>query len=185
LNNLIYEDDPWPYMRLPYWERKRTYYTKIAWSRTLPLRMHIVPVMLTLFFAGLLLALAFTLALTQPFQVALFLSIFGATTFIAIAVGIALTPTKFQIFSDKIRIVLGYILHLDIPFINIENITPATWQDTWGLNFSFVNSFSSDDILRITRKHGVKVYITPWDRKLFLENLNKAFHNWNSGGRSK
>jgi hypothetical protein len=38
------------------------------------------------------------------------------------AIGLALCPTKYQIFNDRIRIVLGYILHFDIPFNNRENI---------------------------------------------------------------
>lgn len=90
----------------------------------------------------------------------------------------ALYPTKYQIFNEKIRIVLGYVLHFDIPFSNIENVTAATWQDLCGLNLNFINSYSSDDILQITRKHGAKIHITPGDRDQFLENLNKAVYDW-------
>jgi hypothetical protein len=90
----------------------------------------------------------------------------------------ALNPTKYQIFNDKIRIVLGYVLHFDTPFSNIENFASATFQDLWGLNLNFINSYGSDDILRITRKHGAKIHITPNDRELFLENLNKALTDW-------
>jgi len=131
--------------------------------------MHILPVTFTILIAGVLLAL---------YQEALFLSILGVTVFLAAAVGLALCPTKYQVFNEKIRIVLGYILHFDIPFSNIENVTAATFGDLWGLNLNFINSYSSDDILQISRKRGVKIHITPWKRKLFLENLDKALNDW-------
>ena len=130
------------------------------------------PVMLTIFLLGLF------IALTQVEHYGVLLSILGITTFLVIAIEIALMPTKYKIYNDRIRIILGYVLHFDIPFNNIENITSGTFQDLWGPHLNFSNSFSSDDILRITRKRGAKVHITPWDRKLFLEHLNKAMTEW-------
>ena len=185
MDNLVYEDNPWAWQRLqywegkrsPYWERKRAYWTRPLWTRITPWRLHILPVTLTIFFAGLL------LAFTQFHQEAIFFSILGVTLFLTAAVGLALCPTKYQIFNEKIRIILGWVLHLDIPFSNIENFTAATWNDLWGLNLNFVNSYSGDDILQIARKRGVKIHITPWDRKLFLENLNKALADWRRGSK--
>ena len=136
-----------------------------------------LPVNLVIFIAGLL------LACTQFHQEAVFFSIIGATLFLMLAINVALLPTKYQIFNDRIRIVLGWVLHFDIPFDNIENATSVTWQDLWGLNLNFINSYSSDDILQITRKRGAKIHITPRDRKLFLENLDKAMAEWRRGSK--
>ena len=131
-----------------------------------------LPVIFVILIAG------FSLAFTQIAQEALFFSIIGVTLFLGAAVAFALNPTKYQIFNDRVRVVLGYVLHFDVPFINVENASPATWQDLWGINLNFINSYSSDDILRIIRKHGAKIHITPWDRDLFLEHLSKALTEW-------
>jgi hypothetical protein len=168
----VYEDNPWAYLRLPYRERftataRRSRY--MGWRMR---NMHILPIMLIILFAGL------ELAETQFHQEAVYWSILGVTLFLMVAIGFALSPTKYQIFNEKIRIVLGYILHFDIPFSNIENVTAATFGDLWGLNLNFINSYSSDDILQIARKRGAKIHITPWNRKLFLENLDKALNDW-------
>jgi len=176
LDNLVYEDDPWAYLSLPYREMLRVYVTRTAWTRVLPWSMHLMPAILTIFIAGLL--LAFILSFTQSFQIAIFWVIVGPTLFLMDIVAFTLYPTKYQVFHDKIRIVISWLFHFDIPFNNIDNFSAATWNDTWGLNFGFINSFSSDDILRITRKRGAKIYITPWDRKLFLEHLNRAMQDW-------
>lgn len=170
MDNLIYEDNPWTYWRLPFLERQRIYKTSAAWTRGLPWSVHSTPVVFIIVFTGML--VAFTLPSTMS------LGIFVATVFL---VGIAVTainPTKYQIFNDKIRIVLGFVLHFDIPFSSVENLSAATFQDLLGLNLNFINSYGSDDILRITRKRGAKIYITPNDRNLFLEHLNKALTDW-------
>ena len=134
--------------------------------------MHMQPVVLPILIAG------FSLALTQIRQETVFFSVIGATLFITAVVVLALCPTKYQIFNDRIRIVIGWIFHFDIPFHKIENATAARFGDLWGLSLNFINSYSSDDILQITRKRGAKIHITPWDRKLFLEHLNKALNDW-------
>lgn len=133
--------------------------------------MHIFPVLLTMI-------VGFLLALTQIRQEAVFFSIIGATLFFGLAISLTSWPSKYQVFNDRIRIVLGYLWHFDVPFSNIENAPVATSKDLWGLNLNFINSYSSDDILQIIRKHGAKIHITPRDRDLFLEHLNKALTDW-------
>jgi hypothetical protein len=169
LDKLIYQDNPWYYnSSLPYWERHPAYLLRWwAWG------WQISPIILTFFLLGLFIALP---QVEKHYIVSL--GILGITTFLVIAIGIALMPTKYQIFDDRIRIILGYIFHFDIPFSNIADIEVATFEDLWGVHLNFSNSFSSDDILEITRKHRAKVYITPFDRPLFLENLNKAIYDW-------
>jgi hypothetical protein len=131
-----------------------------------------LPVTLVILVAGLFLSSA------QSTKEAVFFSIIGATLFLVIAIPLALFPTKYQIFDDRIRIVLGWVFHFDIHFSHIENFTAATWQDTFGLKLNFVIRYSNDNILQIIRKHGAKIYISPSNRTLFLENLNKAVYDW-------
>ncbi|MCJ7514560.1 MAG: hypothetical protein MUO89_01120, partial [Dehalococcoidia bacterium] len=59
----------------------------------------------------------------------------------------------------------------------------AKWKDLWGLNLNLISAYSSDDILQITRKHGVKVNMNPTNRTLFLENLNKSLDEWRQGSK--
>jgi hypothetical protein len=130
------------------------------------------PVNLLIFIAGMY------LAYTKFDQEAVSFSIIGVTLFLMFAIMVALLPTKYQIFNDRIRIILGWILHFDIPFHNIEYATGATWLDTWGLNLNFVFCYSSDNALKIFRKRGVKICICPINGKLFLENLKKSLTEW-------
>jgi hypothetical protein len=115
-------------------------------------------------------------AFTQISQEAILFIIIGA----ALSFMVAIMPTKYQIFSERIRIVHGWLFHFDIPFQNIENVTPAKWKDLWGLNLNFISGYSSYNILRIIRKRGPKIHITPGDRDLFLEHLNKALIDYGS-----
>lgn len=172
MDNLVYEDDPWAYWRLPYRELARESFTRAGWTRGVPWSMSILPIMLVIFIVGLI------LAATQIEQEAIFFSIIGVTLFLMLITYNALRPTKYQIFNDRIRIVLGWVIHINIPFSNIEKITAATRNDLGVLNLNFINSYSGDAILQITRKRGAKINITPWNRKLFMENLNKAMDEW-------
>lgn len=160
---LFYEDDPWAYLRPPYRERVRG-----QWSRDTVWALQITPLVMIIAAAGI------SLLLTQVDHEVGFISILGAMLFLMIGVLGVTYPTKYQIFNDRIRIVLGYILHFDIRFSNIDKVTVPAFGDLWGLNLNFINSYSYDDMLQIARKRGVKVHITPWNRKLFLEHLYKA-----------
>ncbi len=165
MDNLIYEDKaPWFLFSStrPWYER--------YWSSEL-YQWRMVPIILLIFYAGLKLAMQFK-------QDVIIFSILGITGFLMIAVTLALLPTKYQIFNDKIRIILGFILHFDIPFSNIADSGQATFGESLGIKLNFTNVAYNDCILRITRKRGVKVYISPWNRNLFVENLNKAIDEW-------
>jgi hypothetical protein len=175
VDNLIYEDNPWPYMGVLVWNLGWERYKKV-WLRDWAARWQAFFVTIIIFIAGM--SLAFILDLTQDFSEARFFIILGITLFLMFMTIFAVMPTKYQIFNDRMRIILGWVFHFDIPFNNIENVTSATFGDLWGPNLNFINSYSSNDILRIARKHGAKVHITPWNRTPFLENLNKAITEW-------
>jgi hypothetical protein len=133
--------------------------------------LRMLPANLAILFVGISLAVQFE-------RCAVIFSILGATFLLMLVINVALLPTKYQIFSDRMRIVLGWILHFDISFSNIEDTIAGMDEDLWGVNFDLANSYSSDDILQINRKRGVKIYISPSNRKLFLEHLNKALTDW-------
>jgi hypothetical protein len=163
---LIYEDDPW--QNPPQLSRYREQ------RNALPF-LYIIQILIA---PIIVLALA---VITGGNKVLVFSIFFVVIVLPAIIYALALTPTKYQIFIDRISIVRYlFVPDFDIPFSNIESVTETTWVRTWGLNLNFINSTNSSDILRITRKRGAKVHITPFDRPLFLENLNKAMADWKS-----
>ena len=164
MDYLIYEDDPWVLKGSTYWERKQS-----ELNRGTGRLGAMTPYLIVIFIVGLIVGF---------FLIEQFLIVIIVTLFFMAVIGVALMPTKYQIFNDRIRIILGYILHFDIPFRNVGNATAATSKDLGVLNLNFINSYSNDNVLQITRKHGVKINITPGNRTLFLENLNKSLADW-------
>lgn len=97
------------------------------------------------------------------------LTVLMATTYWAIF------PRKYLILDSKIRIVLGGQFSFNIPFDNLETAR-APEGVSFGINFA--TAFLSKHAVEIVRKKGLNVNITPSDRELFLENLNKALNDW-------
>jgi hypothetical protein len=87
----------------------------------------------------------------------------------------AVFPRKYQILENRIRIVLGGPFHLDIPLDSVET---AREPKGASLGINFATCFSSKNAVEIIKKRGMRVNITPSDRDLFLENLNKALYDW-------
>ena len=98
-----------------------------------------------------------------------------ALTLLMAAVYWAIFPRKYLILESKIRIVLGGQFSFNIPFDNIETAREPEGA-TFGINFA--SCFSGKNTVEIIRKKGLNVNITPGDRELFLENLNKALNDW-------
>jgi len=101
-------------------------------------------------------------------------SMFAATILMA-AVYWAIFPRKYLILDSKFKIVLGGPFSFNIPFSNLETAT-APEGATFGINFA--TCFSNERTVQIIRKKGWYVNITPSDRALFLDNLNKALNDW-------
>jgi hypothetical protein len=87
----------------------------------------------------------------------------------------AVFPRKYQILDSKIRIVLGGQFSFNVPFDNLET---AGKPEGVSLGINFATTFLSQHVVEIKRKKGMKVNITPNDRDLFIENLNKALADW-------
>ncbi len=90
----------------------------------------------------------------------------------------AIFPRKYQIHESKFRIVLGGQFSFNIPF---ETLETAGKQEGISLGLNFATTFVTERIVEIKRKKGMNVNITPSNRDLFLENLNKAVYDWKRG----
>jgi hypothetical protein len=107
-------------------------------------------------------------------QVEAAISVFAAALLMA-AIYWAILPRKYLILDSRIRIALGGPFSFSIPFSNLETAVEPRGA-TFGINFP--TCFSSQRAVSIVRKKGWNVNITPTDRNLFLENLNKALNDW-------
>jgi hypothetical protein len=102
------------------------------------------------------------------------ITMFAATLLMA-AIFWAMFPRKYLILDSKFRIVLGGPFSFTIPFSNLETAREPQGA-TFGINFP--TCFSNERTVQIIRKKGWYVNITPNDRDLFLEHLNKAVYDW-------
>jgi hypothetical protein len=101
-----------------------------------------------------------------------------ATALLMGAIYWAVFPRKYQILDGKLKIVLGGTFAFNIPFANLEL---AEKPEGVNLGINFVTTFLSHHLIEIKRKKGMNVNITPDNRDLFLENLNKAIYDWRRG----
>jgi hypothetical protein len=170
MDNLIYEDNPTVSIPSYYggsWTKAYFY----SWLKALVYGIQMWPIFLALMV--LLILVLFHIRQEDMLQIVVLVFVL-INGFVALST----IPTKHQIFSDKIRIILGWIFHFDIPFSKIKNIEEATLYDLWGLRLNFIPPFSGTDVVQIERKRGLKINIIPGNRTLFLENLNKALDDW-------
>ncbi len=125
--------------------------------------------------AVLVLALAATLVpavVLLFYEVAGAIFLFGTTAFDALLFHLVL-PRRYQVFHTRLRIVLGWPLHWDIPLSTIREARPARPVNTWiydGIRFAT----SSKTTVEITREKGLDVIVSPRDRQRFLERLGEA-----------
>ena len=103
-----------------------------------------------------------------------------ATTLLMGAIYWAVFPRKYQILDSKLRIVLGGQFSFNVPFDNLETVGKP---EGISLGINFATTFLNQHAVEIKRKKGMNVNITPNDRDLFLENLNKAVYDWKRGSR--
>lgn len=170
MDNLIYEDNPTVSFTSYYggsWIKAFVY----SWMKAFVYAIQMWPI-----FLALMILLVLVLIQIQQEDMRAIVAL--AFVLVIAFVELRTIPTKHQIFSDKIRIILGWIFHFDIPFSNIENSEEATLYDLWGFHLNFIPLFSGTDVVQIKRKRGLKVNIIPGNSTLFLENLNRALDDW-------
>ena len=127
------------------------------------------------------LILGFVLALTFIIGVILlFIDVvgawvmFGVTLFDALLFK-AVLPKRFQIFQDRLKIIMGGPFTVNIPFSNIQEVKLGSAGQTfiyWGIRLAT----SSQGVVEIVRRHGLSMVISPVNAALFLEQFNQVFN---------
>jgi len=122
---------------------------------------------------GGVLALTFILGIVFLFRdLEAALAMFGITLFDALLFKVIL-PSRFQVFEDRLVVVLGGPLAISIPFSNLEAARPVAGEKAfiyWGIRFAT----SSRGVVEIVRKKGLNLVISPANREAFLEQLYQA-----------
>ena len=93
----------------------------------------------------------------------------------------AILPRRFQIYDDRLRIVLGRPLALNIPFADIKEVRLAPRSQAfiyWGLRLAT----SSTGVVEVVRRKGLSVVISPLDPDIFLEQLNRVLPSTANSG---
>ena len=100
------------------------------------------------------------------------LTMFGVTLFDALLFK-AVLPQRFQVFEDRLKIVLGLTFAINIPFSNIVDARSASSIKAfayWGIRFATSTRY----VAEIVRKKGLNLVISPSEGDIFLEQLNQA-----------
>ena len=107
---------------------------------------------------------------------------FGTTLFDALLFR-AIIPRRFQIFEDRVKILLGGPFALNIPLADISEVRSASGREAfiyWGIRFA--TSFSG--IIEIVRRKGLSVVISPLNPEMFLEQANRALESVHDSSQS-
>lgn len=99
----------------------------------------------------------------------------GTAVLIAVIFWIVV-PRKYAIYEDRVTIVIGSPFSIGIPFKNIK--TARIPKGIFAVGVNWVTSFRNE--LQIVTRRGWNINITPGNRELFLEHLNKALEEWRS-----
>lgn len=124
---------------------------------------------------GSILALTFVLGIIFISNTEVALVMFGITLFDALLFK-AILPRRFQIFEDRLRILLGGPLAVNIPFSDIADAKPVPGSKAFnyrgyrGLRFATSTRY----VIEIVRNKGLNLVISPSKGDIFLEELNRA-----------
>ena len=124
---------------------------------------------------GSILALTFILGIifiSSDIEAALVM--FGITVFDALLFKTIL-PRRFQIFEDRLKILLGGPFSINIPFTNImeaKSVSGSKALVYWGIQFAT----STSHVVEIIRKKGLNLIISPSNPDTFLEQLKQSLN---------
>jgi hypothetical protein len=99
-------------------------------------------------------------------------TMFGVTIFYAVLFRLVM-PQKYQVYSDKVRIVLGGPFAWNIPFTTIREVRPASRASAFAYN-GVRFATSSRGVVEIRRSKGCNVVISPSNEDVFLEQVRTA-----------
>jgi hypothetical protein len=98
--------------------------------------------------------------------------IFGVTIFDALLFKIVM-PQRYQVYSDKVRIVLGWPFAWNIPFTTIKEVRSASGAKAFAYN-GVRFATSSKNVVEIRRSKGCNAVISPSNKEIFLEQVSTA-----------
>lgn len=125
-----------------------------------------------LMFAGIVL-LFLVLGLVLLFEdIEAAFTMFGVAVFDALLFK-SVVPRRYEIYSDKLRVVLGGPFALNISLSTVKEVKAASGAKAFaysGVRFAT----SSKNVVEITRIRGCNYVISPLNREVFLEQANRA-----------
>ena len=86
-------------------------------------------------------------------------------------------PRQYQVFSDKVKIVLGGPFSINLPFSSIKEVHSASSISPyiyWGLRMAP----SAKGVIEIVRQPGIDVVISPRDSDTFVKQLKTALDTY-------
>jgi hypothetical protein len=86
-------------------------------------------------------------------------------------------PKKYQVYEDRIRIVLGGPFAINVPFAAIKEIRPAP-AGSGSVYTGLKLATNAKNIIEIVRTKGMGMIISPANRDLFLQQVNQAMTNY-------
>jgi hypothetical protein len=82
-------------------------------------------------------------------------------------------PKRYQLYDDKVRIVLGWPFGMDIRLSDVKEVRPSGASDNLAMRrLKFATS--SRTATEIFRSNGWSVVISPSDREAFIRRVNEA-----------
>lgn len=99
----------------------------------------------------------------------------GDSVFVALLFYFIL-PRRFQIYQDKLRIVLGTPFSINIPLSTIKEVKRSSGSKAFaysGIRLATSTSF----VLEIIRNKGMNYVISPHNGEYFLQQLHQAIKN--------
>jgi hypothetical protein len=106
------------------------------------------------------------------------IAMFGITGFDALLFK-AILPRRFQIFEDRLKILLGGPFSINILLSNIAEVKSASSREVfayWGIRLAT----STSNVVEVVRKKGLNLIISPRNDDMFLEQLNQALQSQSS-----
>ncbi len=89
-------------------------------------------------------------------------------------------PQRYQVYSDRMRIVLGGPFAWNIPFSTIREARASSGSKAFAYN-GVRFATSSKGVVEITRSRGCSVVISPSNKDIFLEQLHRAMQRQTAG----
>ena len=103
-------------------------------------------------------------------------AMFGITVFDTLLF-YAILPRYYQIFQDRLKIVLGYPFAINISFSTMKEARVVSASKAfiyWGIRFAT----SQKNVVEIVRNQGLNLVISPAKRNVFLDQLSQVLKAW-------